>query len=81
LSAREPVELGCNFKSRSSTTTAAARGCGYESGTKRSVDYSQQIRRLDRLDVIVRPEEMDVPGFDFQLLFRSASLTAHVGTF
>jgi proteic killer suppression protein len=38
------------------------------------------LRRLDRLDVIVRPEEMNVPGFDFHRLrgFKPTRYSVHV---
>ena len=38
------------------------------------------LRRLDRLDVIVRPEEMNVPGFDFHPLrgFKPTRYSIHV---
>jgi plasmid maintenance system killer protein len=38
------------------------------------------LRRLDRLDVIVRPEEMNLPGFDFHPLrgFRPTRYLVHV---
>src|SRR5262249_26762840 len=38
------------------------------------------LRQLDRLDVIVRPEEMNVPGFDFHPLrgFKPTRYSVHV---
>ena len=38
------------------------------------------LRRLDRLDVIVRPEEMNIPGFDFHPLrgFKPTRYSVHV---
>ena len=38
------------------------------------------LRRLDRLAVIVRPEEMNVPGFDFHSLrgFKPTRYSVHV---
>ena len=43
----------------------------WENGRTRKIDakmHERILRRLDRLDVIVRPEEMNVPGFDFHPL-------------
>jgi hypothetical protein len=43
----------------------------WEKGRTGKIDANMQariLRRLDRLDVIVRPEEMNVPGFDFHPL-------------
>ena len=38
------------------------------------------LRRLDRLDVIIRPEEMNIPGFDFHALrdFKPPRYSVHV---
>jgi proteic killer suppression protein len=38
------------------------------------------LRRLDRLDVAVRPEEMNIPGFDFHSLrgFTPTRYSVHV---
>ena len=42
--------------------------------------HERILRRLDRLDVIARPEEMNLPGFDFHLLrgFKPTRYTVHV---
>jgi proteic killer suppression protein len=42
--------------------------------------HKRVLVRLDRLDVAVRPEEMNVPGFDFHPLkgFNPARYTVHV---
>ncbi len=43
----------------------------WEKGRTGKIDAKMQariLRRLDRLDVVVRPEEMNVPGFDFHSL-------------
>ena len=42
--------------------------------------HSRILRRLDRLDVCTRPEEMDLPGFDFHMLrgFKPPRYSVHV---
>jgi toxin HigB-1 len=42
--------------------------------------HERILRRLDRLDAAVRPEEMNVPGFDFRPLkgFRPTRYSVHV---
>jgi proteic killer suppression protein len=42
--------------------------------------HGRILRRLDRLDVIVRPEEMNLPGFDFHSLrgFRPTRYSVHI---
>src|SRR5262249_62425511 len=55
----------------------------WESGRTRRVDakmHARILRRLDRLDVVARPEEMDVPGFDFHALrgFKPTRYSIHV---
>ncbi|MGO9770507.1 MAG: type II toxin-antitoxin system RelE/ParE family toxin [Roseiarcus sp.] len=55
----------------------------WEKGRARKIDAKMQariLRRLDRLDVIVRPEEMNIPGFDFHPLrgFKPTRYSAHV---
>jgi proteic killer suppression protein len=55
----------------------------WEKGRTGKIDAKMQtriLRRLDRLDVIVRPEEMNVPGFDFHPLrgFKPPRYSAHV---
>ena len=55
----------------------------WEKGRTGKIDAKMQtriLRRLDRLDVIVRPEEMNVPGFDFHPLrgFKPSRYSVHV---
>jgi toxin HigB-1 len=55
----------------------------WEKGSTAKIDTKMQVRilrRLDRLDVIVLPEEMNVPGFDFHSLrgFRPTRYSVHV---
>ena len=55
----------------------------WEKGRTGKIDAKMQariLRRLDRLDVIVRPEEMNVPGFDFHPLrgFKPTRYSVHV---
>jgi toxin HigB-1 len=55
----------------------------WKNGRTRKIDAKMQeriLRRLDRLDVIVRPEEMNVPGFDFHSLrgFKPTRYSVHV---
>jgi toxin HigB-1 len=55
----------------------------WESGRTRKIDakmHERILRRLDRLDVVVRPEEMNVPGFDFHPLrgFKATRYSVHV---
>jgi hypothetical protein len=66
-------------------TPQLPRGFGIATGRVSRVQIPRSDPQLPRLDlrrsaqlqlikigfVFVRPEEMDVPGFDFQLLFRS----------
>jgi proteic killer suppression protein len=42
--------------------------------------HERILRRLDRLDVIARPEEMNLPGFDFHALrgFQPTRCSVHV---
>ncbi len=42
--------------------------------------HERILRRLDRLDAIERPEEMNLPGFDFHRLqgFKPTRYTVHV---
>jgi toxin HigB-1 len=42
--------------------------------------HQRILRRLDRLDVAARPEEMNLPGFDFHPLrgFKPARFSVHV---
>jgi toxin HigB-1 len=52
-------------------------------GKSSKIDAKMQKRilaRLDRLDVAIRPEEMNVPGFDFHALqgFNSKRYSVHV---
>lgn len=55
----------------------------WEKGRSAKIDarMSERIlRRLDRLDVAVKPEEMNLPGFDFHALrgFRPTRYSVHV---
>jgi proteic killer suppression protein len=55
----------------------------WENGRTRKIDakmHERILRRLDRLDVIVPPEEMNVPGFDFHPLrgFKPIRYSVHV---
>ena len=55
----------------------------WSKGRTRKIDakmHERILRRLDRLDVAVRPEEMNVPGFDFHALrgFRPTRYSVHV---
>ena len=55
----------------------------WEKGRTGKIDAKMQariLRRLDRLAVIVRPEEMNVPGFDFHSLrgFKPTRYSVHV---
>jgi proteic killer suppression protein len=42
--------------------------------------HDRVLRRLDRLDVIAKPEEMNLPGFDFHSLrgYKPTRYTVHV---
>ncbi len=55
----------------------------WERGRTAKIDARMQgriFRRLDRLDVAARPEEMNVPGFDFHPLkgFNPTRYSVHV---
>ncbi len=55
----------------------------WEKGRTGKIDAKMQtriLRRLDRLDVIVRPEEMNVPGFEFHPVrgFKPPRYSVHV---
>jgi proteic killer suppression protein len=55
----------------------------WENGRTAKIDAKMHQRifaRLDRLDVAVRPDEMNFPGFDFHPLrgFRPARYSVHV---
>ncbi len=55
----------------------------WERGRTAKIDarmHERVFRRLDRLDVAVRPEEKNVPGFDFHPLkgFRPTRYSVHV---
>jgi toxin HigB-1 len=41
---------------------------------------NKELARLDRLDVVTRPEEMNLPGFNFHALtgFNPTRYTVHV---
>ena len=55
----------------------------WERGRTGKIDAKLQtriLRRLDRLDVIARPEEMNIPGFDFHPLrgFQPTRYSVHI---
>jgi proteic killer suppression protein len=55
----------------------------WEKGRTSKIDVKMHNRifaRLDRLDVAVRPDEMNVPGFDFHALrgFKPIRYSVHV---
>ena len=55
----------------------------WEKGRAGKIDakmHPRILRRLDRLNVIVRPEEMNLPGFDFHALrgFKPTRYSVHV---
>jgi proteic killer suppression protein len=55
----------------------------WEKGRSAKIDsrmYQRIFARLDRLDVSVRPEEMNLPGFDFHPLrgFKPTRYSVHV---
>ena len=55
----------------------------WERGRTSKIDtrmHQRILRRLDRLDVAARPEEMNFPGFDFHPLkgFRPPPFSVHV---
>jgi toxin HigB-1 len=55
----------------------------WEKGRTGKIDtkmHARLLRRLDRLDAAVRPEEMNVPGFDFHSLrgFKPTRYSVHV---
>ena len=55
----------------------------WERGRTAKIDarmYNRIFARLDRLDVAVRPDEMNVPGFDFHALrgFKPIRYWVHV---
>jgi len=55
----------------------------FERGKTGKIDAKMQKRilvRLDRLDVAEKPEDMNLPGFDFHVLkgFRPTRYTVHV---
>jgi toxin HigB-1 len=55
----------------------------WEKGRTGKIDSKMQariLRRLDRLEVAARPEEMNLPGFDFHALrgFRPARYSVHM---
>jgi proteic killer suppression protein len=55
----------------------------WSKGRTAKIDAKQQeriLRRLDRLDAAIRPEEMNLPGFDFHALrgHRPTRYTVHV---
>ena len=55
----------------------------WERGRTAKIDarmYNRIFARLDRLDVAIRPDEMNVPGFDFRALrgFKPTRYSVHV---
>ncbi|MEJ0076259.1 MAG: type II toxin-antitoxin system RelE/ParE family toxin [Alphaproteobacteria bacterium] len=55
----------------------------WERGRAAKIDarmYDRIFARLDRLDVAVRPDEMNVPGFDFHALrgFKPTRYSVHL---
>jgi proteic killer suppression protein len=55
----------------------------WEPGKAGKIDFRMReriLRRLDRLDAATRPEEMNLPGFDFHPLrgFKPTRYTVHV---
>jgi proteic killer suppression protein len=55
----------------------------WATGTSARIDAKMHRRilvRLDRLDAVTRPEEMNLPGFDFHALrgFKPPRYTVHV---
>lgn len=55
----------------------------WEKGRTAKIDarmHERILRRLDRLDVAARPEEMNLPGFDFHPLrgFKPTRFSVHV---
>ncbi|PST19703.1 plasmid maintenance system killer [Rhizobium sp. JAB6] len=55
----------------------------FDTGKTGKIDkkmHSRILKRLDRLDVAEKPDEMDLPGFDFHPLngFNPARYTVHV---
>ncbi|MGB9369476.1 MAG: type II toxin-antitoxin system RelE/ParE family toxin [Xanthobacteraceae bacterium] len=55
----------------------------WEKGRTAKIDSKMHQRifaRLDRLDVVMRPDEMNLPGFDFHALrgFRPIRYSVHV---
>ena len=55
----------------------------WERGQSAKIDarmYNRILARLDRLDVAIRPDEMNVPGFDFHALrgFKPMRYSVHV---
>jgi proteic killer suppression protein len=55
----------------------------WEHGRTGKIDakmHTRILRRLDRLDVVARPEEMNIPGFDFHPLrgFQPTRYSVHI---
>jgi proteic killer suppression protein len=55
----------------------------WEHGRTRKIDakmHTRILRRLDRLDVVARPEQMNIPGFDFHPLrgFQPTRYSVHI---
>ena len=55
----------------------------WEKGRTKKIDakmHARILRRLDRLEIAARPDEMNVPGFDFHPLrgFKPTRYSVHV---
>lgn len=55
----------------------------WKTGRTAKIDAKMQariLRRLDRLDAAIRPEELDIPGFDFHPLrgFKPTRYSVHI---
>jgi proteic killer suppression protein len=55
----------------------------WERGRTGKIDakmHARVLRRLDRLNVVLRPEEMNIPGFDFHPLrgFQPTRYSVHI---
>jgi toxin HigB-1 len=75
----------CNLLTSIVIRTFKNRGLAelWESGRTRRIDvkvHPRILRRLDRLDVAARSDEMNVPGFDFHALrgFNPTRYSVHV---
>jgi toxin HigB-1 len=77
----------CQLSAYSATVIRSFKSKGlaelWECGRTAKIDaklHARILRRLDRLDVVVRPEEMNLPGFDFHPLrgFRPTRYSVHI---